>query len=315
MPRITWPELPAGLRLEIERQVGGTVAEWTSQPGGFSPGVADRLLLDDGQRVFVKVVAAAADPFSITIHRREIDVLTKLAEVPGFELIPHARLLGHIDTAEWAVVILQDVAGREPSWAEGELDAVLDVLPALAELPLANVELPDLRTSLSPLFRGWDRLAADPEVPLPYEDDLNAWIAAHLNALRALSAEALDLASGDALVHVDLRADNLLLRSTDCSPVLLDWPWAAVGSRWFDPVGLLLDAVYRRPGYDIDLVLGTHPIFAEIPADTAERFFAGLAGYFTHAALQLPPPALPTVRKFQRDQGEAALRWLRTRLG
>ena len=33
------------------------------------------------------------------------------------------------------------------------------------------------------------------------------------------------------------------------------------------------------------------------------------------AASRPDPPGLPTVRAFQRAQGEVAVRWLRTRLG
>jgi hypothetical protein len=40
---------------------------------------------------------------------------------------------------------------------------------------------------------------------------------------------------------------------------------------------------------------------------------AGLAGYF-HDRRRLPdPPGLPTVRAFQRAQGEVVLRWLKQR--
>ncbi|MFI7404394.1 aminoglycoside phosphotransferase family protein, partial [Streptomyces sp. NPDC049541] len=41
---------------------------------------------------------------------------------------------------------------------------------------------------------------------------------------------------------------------------------------------------------------------------------AALAGYFVAHALQPPPPGLPTLRAFQRAQGDTALAWLRRRL-
>ena len=40
---------------------------------------------------------------------------------------------------------------------------------------------------------------------------------------------------------------------------------------------------------------------------------AGLAGYFCDVQRRPDPPGLPTVRAFQRAQGEVVLRWLRRR--
>jgi hypothetical protein len=41
----------------------------------------------------------------------------------------------------------------------------------------------------------------------------------------------------------------------------------------------------------------------------------GLTGFFLYGSLQPPPRNLQRLRAFQRAQGEAALRWLRARLG
>jgi hypothetical protein len=41
---------------------------------------------------------------------------------------------------------------------------------------------------------------------------------------------------------------------------------------------------------------------------------AGLAGFFIDAARQPPPVGLPTLRAFQRAQGQAVLSWLREEL-
>jgi hypothetical protein len=43
--------------------------------------------------------------------------------------------------------------------------------------------------------------------------------------------------------------------------------------------------------------------------------FAGAAGYFLNRARQPAPPGLPTIREFQRFQGDALLPWLRDALG
>ncbi len=57
---------------------------------------------------------------------------------------------------------------------------------------------------------------------------LDGWSARHLDRLARLEAEAPAAAVGDTLLHLDLRADNLLL--TRDRVVVVDWPHARVGA-------------------------------------------------------------------------------------
>jgi hypothetical protein len=47
--------------------------------------------------------------------------------------------------------------------------------------------------------------------------------------------------------------------------------------------------------------------------DRVDTYLCVVAGYFTRSALLPPPPGLPTVRAFQRVQGDVARRWLAVR--
>ncbi|HSN43892.1 MAG TPA: hypothetical protein VLR88_07525, partial [Propionibacteriaceae bacterium] len=112
--------------------------------------------------------------------------------------------------------------------------------------------------------------------------------------------------------HQDVRADNLLIRH-DGSVAIIDWPWAAVGAGWFDAVTLLINVRLYDPTFDVDAVLETHPVFVGVPPRAVDAVLAGMAGFFVEAARQPPLPGLPTLRAFQRDQGEASVTWLRQR--
>ena len=57
---------------------------------------------------------------------------------------------------------------------------------------------------------------------------LDGWSERNLAALAALEAEAPAAAAGDTLLHLDLRADNLLL--TPERVLVVDWPHARVGA-------------------------------------------------------------------------------------
>ena len=61
-------------------------------------------------------------------------------------------------------------------------------------------------------------------------------------------------------------------------------------------------------------VIARYP--AALTADPAAVSAAILAtaGFFTHRALEPPPPGLPTVRAFQAAQGAVARHWVAQRL-
>jgi hypothetical protein len=111
--------------------------------------------------------------------------------------------------------------------------------------------------------------------------------------------------TGETLVHLDVRADNLLVRP-DGTIVLVDWPQACIGPDWLDSVLL---------GGNV-IVHGGDPgaAFAEVEPGVCTDVLAGFAGYFLDVGRLPDPPGLPTVREFQRAQAAALLPWIRARL-
>lgn len=298
--RIGWADLPVDVQVAVERLLGGRVVAARSQPGGFSPGVADRVELADGRRAFVKAVSPGLNEHTPGLHRREALVS---AALPAHA--PAPRLLGVHDDGDWVALVLEDVEGRHPHtpWVAAELAAVLAVLPSVAALDVA-LALPPVADELADDLRGWERVAAD--VPA----DLDGWAHRELATLRRLAARAPEVLVGDCLVHSDVRADNLLLRP-DGSVVLVDWPWAARGPSWFDALLLLVNARLYG-GHDVDALLRSSA--AEVDDEDLTAVLAGLAGYFVDRARRPAQLGLPTVRAFQAAQGVAVLGWVRERL-
>jgi hypothetical protein len=72
--------------------------------------------------------------------------------------------------------------------------------------------------------------------------------------------------------------------------------------------------VQRLGGHDVDALLATSPVTAPADPDDLTAVLAGAAGYFLDAARRPVPPGLPTIRAFQRVQGEALVAWLAPRL-
>jgi hypothetical protein len=301
--RVAWTDLPVRVRTAVEDILGSAVVEAVSQPGGFSPGSADRVLTADGRRAFVKAVAGSINPHSPTLHRREIAVT---AALPARAPVP--ALLGSYDDGDWVALVLTDIEGRHPRlpWQADELEAVRDALGALATMPLTGglERLPGTGAGFAEDFAGWKRLREDPGL------GLDPWAARNLDRLDRAADRAEVALAGDCLVHGDGRADNLLI-APDGSVVIVDWPWATRGAGWFDRLALLVNVGLNDREAPLEELLTAW--LPDVAAADVDAVLAGLAAYFADVARRPDPPGLPTVRAFQRAQGEVVLRWLKQR--
>src|SRR5579864_8724351 len=138
--RVHWNELPADLRAALEEQLGSTVTEAVTQPGGFSPGLAARLRLADGRRVFLKAVSADRNPESPAMHRQEARVAAALPSS-----VPTPRFLWSYDNEGWVALAFEDIEGHHPQlpWRPEELNRVLSAINKLAgDLTPSPVNVP-----------------------------------------------------------------------------------------------------------------------------------------------------------------------------
>ncbi|PWI19646.1 aminoglycoside phosphotransferase [Streptomyces sp. Act143] len=309
--RTPWEDLPSHVHAAVAGILGAPVVHATTQPGGFSPGTAARLRTSRGHRAFVKAVSAQVNAASQVFHRREA---RHTAALPS--AVPAPRLLGSHDDGIWTVLVLEDIEGRQPRipWRRPELTRVLGAVTDLAHAltPSPVPDAPLAADALADQFDGWQRLLAEPAPAGLTPDALGPWSMAHLPRLAELAAPWPDAVAGDTLAHGDLRADNMLLTDDD-RVVFVDWPHIVRGAPWLDLL-LMLPCVRAQGGPDPEELFAAHPLGRAADPDAVTAALAGLAGYFVHRSLQPPPPGIPTVRAFQRAQGEAALEWLRKRL-
>ena len=90
--RLRWKEVPGSIRAATEALVGGRVVDAENCAGGYSPGLASRLTLHDGRRVFVKAMDGDAWPLECGAHRTEAMVARSLpASVPAPAFIGFVR--------------------------------------------------------------------------------------------------------------------------------------------------------------------------------------------------------------------------------
>ena len=104
--RLEWLAVPERVRAALERWAGSAVKSAISQRSGFSPGVAARLRLADGRRLFVKAIGPEPNPDSPRMHRREARIVAALPEN-----VPVPRLRWFLDE-DWVVLAFELVLER-----------------------------------------------------------------------------------------------------------------------------------------------------------------------------------------------------------
>jgi hypothetical protein len=277
---------------ELAAATGSEPLRWEGvRGGGYGTNTAKwSVELDDGRRVFVK---RALDELAAEWLRDEWRVYRSLEA--GF--LP--QLVGWHDAAGLTFLAIDDLSQAHwpPPWLPGQVSLVLETLDKVhaTEPPPGLPRLADLRDSID----GWPTVAADPEPLLSTGVCSREWLTGALPHLAGAAAES-ELA-GEALVHLDLRSDNLCIRAGKV--LLVDWNHACVGNG-------LIDVVAWAPS--LRLEGGPEPW--ELVSDSA-GLASLIAGFFAARAGLAAPATAPAVRVFQRRQLEVALPWAARELG
>ena len=245
------------------------------------------------------------------IHRREARIVAALPDVAA---VP--RLLWSYDEGDagWVVLVFEDVEGQHPAqpWRSDELERVINAMAGMAATltpsPLPSATVGTATDQFGSRLRGWQQLRDEQPTRL---GQLDAWSTRHLDALIGLEAAAEAVVGGDTLLHFDVRADNVLI--TPNRVWFVDWPLACVGAAWVDIV-LFAPSVTMQGGPPPESVIALHPGYRTTDTADVTAAIVAMAGYFTHRALQPPPPGLPTLRAFQAAQGVVARQWVAQRI-
>lgn len=260
-----------------EALLGTTAETWAAVARrGWSLNEHWTVRFADGTRAFLKTGTIDPSPGWIRDEQR---ILAALGDVP---FAP--RLLAFED-GEAPLLVLEDLmpAYWPPPWRAGDVDAVLETLAEVSALTLDVPRVEDVHEN------GWRIVEADPGPFLATGLRDADWLERRLPRLLEPAP-----VHGDALVHCDVRSDNLCNKDGRC--VLVDWNHARLGNP-------KVDIAFWAPS----LALERGPAPWTFGVDELAPFVAGF--FAAHAGLPKPAGA-PAVRDFQRAQAEVALDWV-----
>jgi hypothetical protein len=314
--RATWADLPAPVRGEVETRLGAPVISAASAGAGFTAGLASRLTLASGGRVFLKAESSVRNPPIAAAYRREAQINRALPAS-----LPAPRMRWSTEAADWTILAFDDIGGRTPRWtSEADVRAMLSLVSEVSEVlatPPAGLDLNTLADDAQDLTT-WRDLAGG---GLAGGDiaggglaggGLGAWTSLSLDVLAGLEAGWEAAAAGTAMIHCDLRPDNVIAEPSGRA-WLCDWNWPCLAAAWVDLVMMLPGA--HGAGIDADAVLAAHPVGRAADPDAVNAVLAAFAGLFiAQSAEPAPVPASSWIRAHQRSYGRLTLRWLESRL-
>lgn len=299
--RVEYWSLPPEVRAAAASRSGAPAVSAEDRAGGFSGGVAARLALADGRRVFLK---GCPEDHPVAA---QYDVEAWFgARMP--DTFPAPRLLASFDAAGWFVLLFEDVfadlpGGEADLTDPADLAACRNLLTRLAsaEYPAAwSARIPPVGVALGHLASGWARVAAEPPA------GLDPWAAGRLGELRAMERHWASAAEGEGPLHTDLHPGNVLVRGrASREAVAVDWTRPARGAAWVDALLFCL----RDPGVTAlpEWLLSDY----DVPHEALCGLLSGAAGHWTDAARSAAPPYAPGLRAYEAARAAKALVWLR----
>lgn len=312
-----WSAVPGPVRRAVEEAAGAPVVRGARIWGGYGPAPTFRLRLADGRGLFFKGVYAGSNEFS----RRALEAETRVYQELGALISPWApRLYAAIQVDDWRALLLEDLGPKSaPPWTPALARAAARDFAAFHASTLGR-ELPAwLRTfSRSGASITWERVEAETDGLRVVADladarsaDALAWLRHAQPALMACARAALTIPGPDALLHSDVRSDNL--RIVNGRLRLFDWPSTEAGFPEFDLVGFA-QSVTVDGGPEPGRVVAWYAERLEPRVEALDAAVCWLAAFFAHFAWQPEIPELPRLRRFQRQQLAVTLRWAARRL-
>jgi len=308
--------VPREVKAEVARVLGSPVARAARVYGGYAPSATFRMVLADGRRAFFKGINASSNEHMHRALPQEERVYRGLEPLLG-RWAP--AFLGAFKTLDWHVIMLEDLGPQTmPPWSPAKARrsfrsyAEFHASTYGRPLPrwLSRTEHHDFAGLWRALSERGDLRRVASLAPRR-ADEAREWLDVALPPLRERAERLRKLRAPHALVHFDTRSDNVRLQGEQLR--IFDWNWACVGPHEMDAAAFA-QATEAEGGPGVDLTMRWYAEVMPLRDDHLDASVAGMAGYFAHGAWLPPPPGLPRLRAWQKQQLKVCLAWAARRL-
>lgn len=279
--------LAPAVRDRVERSLGKRIRDASPVQGGYTPAARSIVTFEDGSTAFAKVGRDVGTSMIANWLRVEHRAYTSI----DGPFMPD--LLGWDDDGVDPILVIADLshATWPPPWTGERLDTLWATLEEVRSTPPPSWarDMEEEREHLS----GWKRVASDPEPFLSMGLASRSWIERSLPPLTIAASRA--RLAGNALVHFDVRSDNLCFLENRAK--LIDWNQLGRGNPEIDRLSVL-PSVHSEGG---------PPPWSLV--EDSGGFAPLLAGYFAAQAGLSVIPTAPHVRRVQLEQLRSALPW------
>ena len=307
--RRPWDQLPAVLQSRLRFHLGGSITSVRPAGGGFTPGFAAVLGNDTGGRVFAKA-APASDARTYPSYVRESQVVPLMPAGMPMPALHAAECLAAEGT-DWQLLVYEAVDGHMPGqpWTGADLLAVEESCSTaarlLADFPRSAAGRP-VAEDMALIPSRFASVADGGPAPW-FLPTLSAAEARTFSTLLELCPEAL---AGDAVLHGDLRPDNVLISSGRA--LFCDWNFLGTGAPWLDWVGVL--PYLRGDGFDVDAELRRSALTRDVPASYIDAWLASLLNCMVDSGCKPEVASSPHLRSHGRYTARLIYAWLAARL-
>jgi aminoglycoside phosphotransferase (APT) family kinase protein len=308
--------VPPFVTAQIERHLGGKIAEAKTLAGGMLPAATFHLSLADGRTFFVKGAQPGDVSHATQNIRQEAGAYAFLASRDSGLIPRFYGLCGDGNEDGWLLGVWDFINGAAPAPPA----AAFSLLTQIQKTPCGRRDLPGV--DAAPYLQGfftpekkWRRLEnpLDRDGPLSLFIDREMaarWLDDSLPALLTLQGNITHRLGQFGLMHGDARAEHFL--SAPGGGRVIDWANASYGPLGFDALFLTLD-LSARTGTDFSVLWETaRGQGIALPArDDLLAQLACFCGYFMTQAHRPVPDGLPRLRWMQKSILRAGLLALR----
>jgi aminoglycoside phosphotransferase (APT) family kinase protein len=312
-PKPAWAEVPEQITDALQDLFKGSIQSAETVYGGYSASATFKLTLTDGRSFFIKGAHAGQSRFIQQSLAKETKVYDEICACREFA----PRIIGNVKSSDWTFIAMEYLGNTEkaPPWTEDKLN---EVLKRLAAFHAVEVDAPHwINDEVKPFGEpSWRNISNDSEKSKGlcslFKDPHAAknWLENAAPRLIYSESQFPPTEHNHALLHCDIRSDNLLFCQEKRKVVFLDWSWLAIGSPLIDlstfSVGVTGEGGPKpKTIFERYAELTGRPIAASDRAACAAHF----AGFFANGAHQPPFSDAPRIRWIQRLQLFPALEW------